>query len=61
MALRRRIEKLESRPEAKRCPECGLPPDGPGRIVIADEEERREQEYCPRCGRPLYLIIEVAR
>lgn len=59
MGLQDRLRKLESRSESRRCVECGLPPDGPGFIVISDEGRRREQEWCAKCGRPLYCIIEV--
>ncbi len=58
MGLRDRLRKLEDRPEAKRCPECKLQPEGAGYIVI-EEGEEPEQEYCPSCGRELYFFIRV--
>ena len=48
-----------------RCPECGLPPDGPGYIVIIDGERPERSfdgdpdERCSRCGRYLWFVIEV--
>jgi hypothetical protein len=60
----RKLEEANASPEARRCVECGLPPDGLGYIVISDdaisdEGQRREQEWCAACGRPMYCIIEV--
>jgi rubrerythrin len=59
MGLNDRLRRLENRTEAKRCPECRLPPDDPGYIVIQDGKESRQQEWCPECGRPKFFIIEV--
>jgi DNA-directed RNA polymerase subunit RPC12/RpoP len=60
-----RLRRLEERGRGGRCPECGLPPEGPGYIVLIDEirpEESFEgdpEERCGRCGRPLYQVIRV--
>jgi hypothetical protein len=57
-----RIRRLEGR---GRCPECGLTPDGPGRIAVINEEHPDKSfdgapaERCGRCGRPLYAVIRV--
>jgi hypothetical protein len=46
-----------------RCPECGLTPDGPGRIVLIDEKRPERsfdgdpEERCSRCGRYLWCVI----
>jgi hypothetical protein len=48
-----------------RCPECGLPPDGPGYIVLIDGERLERSfdgdpdERCSRCGRYLWCVIRV--
>jgi hypothetical protein len=48
-----------------RCPECGLPPDGPGRIVLIDDGTPAEgfpndpYERCSRCGRQLWCVIGI--
>jgi hypothetical protein len=60
-----RLRRLEERGGGGRCPECSLPPDGPGYIVLIDEERPEESfqgdpdERCKRCGRFLYTVIEV--
>ena len=54
----RRIESASRR--SYRCPECALPPDGPGRIVY-DQIPEGEPEHCPECGRWLWFVIEVVR
>ena len=41
-----------------RCSECGLPPDGPGRIVY-DHIPEGEPEFCPECGRSLWCVVKV--
>ena len=43
-------------PQHGRCPECGLPPDGPGRMVLIDDGTPAEGfpddpgERCERAG-----------
>jgi hypothetical protein len=58
-----RLRRLEG--QGHRCSECGLTPDGPGRIaVIYDDDSDKgfdgdPDEKCGRCGRPLYTVIRV--
>ena len=60
-----RLRKLEERRRGGPCPECGLPPDGHGYIVLIDEEHPERSfkgdpnERCGRCGRLLYQVIRV--
>jgi ribosomal protein S14 len=60
--LRRLEEAIRG---ARRCPECGLPPAAPGRIVYVGEGPPGEafsgnpDERCARCGRWLWTVIEV--
>ena len=42
--IKGRLRRLEGRMQGGRCPECGLPPDGPGYIVFIDGE-RRERSF----------------
>jgi hypothetical protein len=53
-----RIRRLERRAREARCVECGLPPDGLGRIVLERLPEG-EPEFCPECVRPLWTVIKV--
>jgi hypothetical protein len=64
-----RIEKLEASAcsgPSGRCPECGLSPHGPGRIVLFGEAAPRQtlpanpEERCGSCGRSLWCVLEVA-
>ncbi len=66
--LHRRLEKLEASARSGpsgRCPECGLSPHGPGRIVLIDEGSPEEgfpddpAKRCGSCGRPLWTVIRV--
>ncbi len=59
MSLRARLQRLQSRPEARRCPECGFLPDGLGYIVY-DRRPEGSEEFCPRCGRRVWFVIEVS-
>jgi DNA-directed RNA polymerase subunit RPC12/RpoP len=60
-----RLRRLEEEGRRGACPECKLPPDAPGSIVLIDEEHPEESfegdpdERCQRCGRRLWLVIEV--
>ena len=63
-----RLEKLEASARSGpsgRCPECGLSPHGPGRIVLFGEAAPHQtlpdnpEERCGSCGRPLWCVIEV--
>jgi hypothetical protein len=62
-----RLRRLEDEGRCGPCPECNLPPDGPGYIVLIDETrpEKRFQgdpdERCGLCGRLLYQVIRVVR
>jgi hypothetical protein len=48
-----------------RCPECGLTPEGPGRIAVIDDGTPAEGfpddpgERCERCGRYLWCVIRL--
>ena len=48
-----------------RCPECGLTPEGPGRIVLIDDGTPAEGfpddpgERCSRCGHPLWCVVRL--
>ena len=53
-----RLEKLEASARSGpsgRCPECGLSPDGPGRIVLIDDGT--PAEGFP--GRPLWCVVRL--
>ena len=58
-----RLRRLEG--QGARCPECGLMPDGPGRIAMLNEEcpdksfDGDPYERCARCGRSMYDVIRV--
>jgi hypothetical protein len=63
-----RLERLEASARSGpsgRCPECGLPPHGPGRIVLIDDGTPAEDfpddpgERCSCCGRPLWCVIRL--
>ena len=60
-----RLRRLEGRMQGGRCPECGLTPHGPGRIVLIDDGTPAEgfpddpAERCERCGRFLYTVIRL--
>jgi hypothetical protein len=65
VSIESRLRRLEERGRGGICPECKLPPDGPGYIVMKGEGWRGEtfsgdpNERCQRCGRLLYFVIEV--
>jgi hypothetical protein len=54
----RRLESATRKGPSGWCSECGLPPDGPGRIVY-DRIPEGAEEVCPVCGRRLWFVIEV--
>jgi hypothetical protein len=63
--IKGRLRRLEERSRGGRCQECGLPPDGPGYIVLIDEKRPEESfggdpgERCSRCGRYVWCVIKV--
>ena len=58
-----RLRRLEQ--QGRRCPECGLTPERPGRIAVINEERSEKSfdgdpdECCGRCGRFLYTVMRV--
>lgn len=60
-----RLRRLEERGRGARCPQCGLPPGGHGRIAVINEEHPDKgfdgdpDETCGRCGRRLYTMLRV--
>jgi len=64
--IKSRLRRIESASRCYyRCPECGLPPDGPGRIVLIVDGTPAEDfpddpgERCERCGRRLWCVLMV--
>ena len=61
-----RLKRLEKQGRGGVCPECSLPPDGPGYIVLVDQGDPEKSfagdrdERCARCGRRLWFVVEVA-
>lgn len=63
--IKSRLRRLEEYIRGGRCQECGLPPHGPGRIVLFGEAAPRQtlpdnpEERCGSCGRPLWFVLRV--
>ena len=63
--IQSRLGRLEEHTRGGSCPECGLPPNGHGRIAVIDEERPEgsfdgdPDERCDRCGRYLWCVIKV--
>jgi hypothetical protein len=63
--IKSRHRRLEEHIGGGRCQECGLPPHGPGRIVLFGEAAPRQtlpdnpEERCGSCGRPLWCVLRV--
>ena len=64
--IKGRLRRLEGRMmQGGRCPECGLSPDEPGRIVLIDDGEPADGfpddpgERCESCGRPLWCVLRL--
>jgi hypothetical protein len=61
----RRAEASVRKEQAGRCQECGMLPDGPGRIVYIDDGSPGEafaddpEERCNVCGRRLWCVIRT--
>jgi hypothetical protein len=63
-SFKSRLGRAEASVRGASFPECGLPPHGPGRIILSDSEAGlpdNPEEFCPRCGRLLWFVIEVVR
>ena len=58
---RGRLRRIEGTVRGGPCPDCKLPPDGPGYIVLEEGEEvpKDADERCPSCGRLLWFVIRV--
>jgi ribosomal protein L37E len=63
--IERRLTHLEEHIRGGLCQKCGLPPDGPGRIVLIDDGTPAEgfpdnpAERCARCGRHLWCVLQL--
>ena len=63
--IKGRLRRLEGRMQGARCPECGLTPDGPGRIALIDDGGPAEGfaddpgELCEGCGRALWWVVRI--
>jgi hypothetical protein len=58
--IKSRLRSVEAAAcKVARCLECGLSPEGIGRIVYGERPEGSE-EFCPRCGRRVWFLIEVS-
>ena len=65
VSIESRLRRLEERRRGDACPDCGLPPDGYGYMVVINEERPEAsfqgdtEERCGSCGRHLYTVIRV--
>ena len=65
--IKGRLRRLEERSRGGRCPECGLTPDEPGRIVLIDDGTPAPGfpggpgERGSRCDRPLWCVVRLVR
>jgi hypothetical protein len=57
--IKSRLRRAEASVRGTSCAECGLPPNGPGRIVYGPVKPESAGEFCSRCGRRLWFVIEV--
>jgi hypothetical protein len=63
--IRGRLDRLEERSRGGGCDNCGLPPNGHGRIVLIDDGTPAEgfpddpAERCERCGRHLWCVLQL--
>jgi ribosomal protein L37E len=63
--IKRRLTHLEEHIRGGLCQKCGLPPDGPGRIVVFEDGTPAEGfpddpgERCERCGRYLWCVVRI--
>jgi len=58
--IKSRLAHLEKYMRGGLCQKCGLPPDGPGRIVTVEEDtEHDPHERCSECGRFLWTTILI--
>jgi hypothetical protein len=57
--IKSRLRRAEVSVRGASCAECGLPPNGPGRIVYGLGIPEGAEEFCPGCGRRLWFVIEV--
>ena len=63
--IKGRLRRLEGCMQGGRCPECGLSPDGPGRMVLIVDGTPAEgfpedpEERCSHCDRSLRCVIRL--
>jgi hypothetical protein len=57
--IKSRLRWAEASVRGTSCTECGLPPNGPVRIVYVPGIPEGTEEFCSCCGRRLWFVIEV--
>jgi hypothetical protein len=57
--IKSRLRWAEASVHGTSCTECGLPPNGPVRIVYVPGIPEGTEEFCSCCGRRLWFVIEV--